>query len=95
MSSDSSKPRNGGEAMKCFQVDEANWYAGNTPEEAVAAYIADAGEEVREYVEEFGEPREITNMDLHVADDDEPKGYKLGEIMAKMGKPGFVATSEY
>ena len=81
--------------MKCFQVDEANWYAGNTPDEAVAAYIADAGEDVREYVEEFGEPKEITDMDLHVMDDDEPNGYKLGEILAKMDKPGFVASSEY
>lgn len=94
MSSDS-KPRNGGETMKCFQVDESNWYAGATAEEAVAAYIADAGEDVREYVEEFGEPREITDMTLHVCDDDEPNGYKLGDLLAQMSKPGFVASTEY
>lgn len=81
--------------MKCFQVDETNWYAGNTPEEAVAAYVADCGEEVRELVEEFGEPQEITDMTMHIADDEEPKGYTLGEILAKMDKPGFVGSTEY
>ncbi len=81
--------------MKCFQVDESTWYAGSTPDEAVAAYIADCGEEVREYVEEFGEPQEVTDMSRLVLDDDEPQGLKLGDILAKMTKPGFVASTEY
>lgn len=81
--------------MKVFQVDENTWYAGETGKEAVEAYIADAGEDVREYCDEFGEPQEITDMTLHVMDDEEPNGYTLGEILAKMDKPGFVASTEY
>jgi hypothetical protein len=81
--------------MKCFQVDESNWWAGETAEQAVTAYIEECGESVREGVEEFGEPQEITDMNLHIADDDDPKGYRLGELLAKMDKPGFVASTEY
>ncbi len=60
--------------MRVFQVDEENWYAAETPEEAVAAYLADVGEEAREYCDEFGPPEEVSGdaLDKMIVDVDEP-----------------------
>lgn len=83
--------------MKVFEIADGYWYAGNTPDEATAAYLADVGDEAREEVKEYGPAREITNLELTVCDVDEPGQPKhtLREILGGIKKPGFVATTEY
>lgn len=89
--------------MNVYQVDEANYYAGNTGAEALAAYLADVGEDegIREGLAEFGEPELIADdrLDtLRIVDIDEPghptKTFR--EALAERdGKPGFIGTTEY
>jgi len=86
--------------LKIFQVDEANWYAASTPEEAQAAYRADAGPDADEYMEEFGVPVEMADSDaklMRIVEVDEPghpsKSFK--EVLLEMTEPGFIASTEY
>lgn len=86
--------------LKVFKVDEANWYAANTPDEAQAAYREDIGPEVDEYMADFGEPEQMSEEDLDklkIADIDEPghPSQTFREALVKLGKPGFIATTEY
>ena len=84
--------------MKCYQVDACTWYAAETPEEAQKAYLADAGPEVQEYMDEYGDPDEVS-LDSDVCDVDEPgqPKHKVSELLVQItdGKPRFIATSEY
>lgn len=78
--------------MKCFRLNEYEWYAGNDADEAIAAAMRDAGNSRDETVDAdfFGE----ANPDTVVTMEDDEPSTTIGAILATMTKPGLVCGSE-
>jgi hypothetical protein len=78
--------------MRCFRINEYEWYAGKDAEEAIAAAMKVTGNTREETVDDvfFGEAR----LDMAVSDEDGNNVRTIGDILATMTKPGFVCGYE-
>lgn len=88
-------------SLKVFQLDEANYYCGETVADAITAYIQDVGEEeARECMKDFGNPEEIPDHALDtmkIVDIDElgHPTQTFREALAQHTEAGPFASTEY
>lgn len=86
--------------MKAFHIDDETIYAGATADEAVAAYLADVGEDA-EFIED-GYPREVTDAELdaptpEIDEDERPTGAmtSMRAYLNEMTEAGYLAGTSW
>lgn len=90
--------------MKIFKVNDCDWIAAETPEQALECLRQHVGDEdVDAWLEDFGQPVELTAEDLdahtfHDGDDGDERTFRE-ELQRRIDEgdafPQFFASTEY
>ena len=80
--------------MNIYRLNECEWYAANSAEEAVSTAMADTGNSREEIIYDdyfTGQPEPLDNM---CRDEETGLSTSFGEFLKTMDSPGLIFTSE-